>query len=46
MVPNGEAFEFGVLTLVHFSFHFFCFWDLTQLSLPRLMYRNTVTLPF
>ena len=45
-VLHGEAFEFDVLTLVHFSFHFFCFWNYTQASLPRLMYRNTVTLPF
>ena len=45
-VPHGEAFEFDILTLVHFSFHFFCFRNYTQPSLPRLMYRNTVTLPF
>ena len=45
-VLHGEAFEFDVLTLVHFSFHFFCFRNYTQPSLPRLMYRKRVTLPF
>ena len=46
MVPHGEAFEFDVRSLVHFSFHFFCFLNYTQTSLTRLMYRNTVPLPF
>ena len=36
------AFEFDVVSLVLFSFHFFCFWNYIWTSLPRLMYRNIV----
>ena len=46
MVPHGESFEVDVRSLVHFSFHFFSFWNYTQTSLSRVMYRNTVPLPF
>ena len=46
MVPRGKAFKFDVHTLIHFSFDFFSFWNYSQISEPRLMYRNKVPLPF
>ena len=46
MVPHGKAFKCDVHTLVHFSLHFFSFRNYSQISLPRLMYRNKVPLPF
>ena len=40
MVARGEAFKFDLHTLIHFSFQFFSFWNYSQISMPRLMYRN------
>ena len=46
IVLHGKAFKFDVHSLVHFSFHIFSFWNYSQISLPSLMYRSKVPLPF